>query len=462
MTRNRKIVLGSVAALLLLFGGAAALIWLACHDDPPPDDAELVFDRPVIPEDQNAFTLFEKANKALFWPGEGEERDLIWQVSSGETWDGDLMEHTLADNAKALDLWKQGMALPQLQVPEIGDVSVSIKYALRWLDLTNCGMLQSRSLFADGREAEAFENDMRLAEFGRRIEHAKGNLTVYLVGSTVRGMALAHLRQLVSETTLGPEALTKYGARLAPAPADDQAMADAYRAEYVAMCGSLRLIAEGRATLTQTQFGGATEIRGNLRSLSERFAIASPYHFKMNRTKALFARDFHLYIELAPKSLAETQSLLKDLKCSVIELEVAIGAQGIAFRPNGTGEAIYCIFMPAMFGAQILDCGTQADLAGTRLVIALKCFEKARGHLPEKLDELVPDFLDAVPADPFDGKPMRWSKERKIVWAVGRDLVDDGGDETLDKKGVAKDVVYHLDPKDAKKDSAERGTRSAE
>jgi hypothetical protein len=32
-----------------------------------------------------------------------------------------------------------------------------------------------------------------------------------------------------------------------------------------------------------------------------------------------------------------------------------------------------------------------------------------------------------VPTDPFNDQPLRYSKERRVVWSVGADEVDDGG-----------------------------------
>ena len=47
--------------------------------------------------------------------------------------------------------------------------------------------------------------------------------------------------------------------------------------------------------------------------------------------------------------------------------------------------------------AQVRECRTR----GTMLLIAVEGFRSERGRLPESLDELVGDWLDAIPADPF-------------------------------------------------------------
>ena len=56
---------------------------------------------------------------------------------------------------------------------------------------------------------------------------------------------------------------------------------------------------------------------------------------------------------------------------------------------------------------------------------------------------MVPDFLPAVPADPFGGKPLRYviRKGACIVYSIGRDQTDDGG---RDDGRVPPDVVFRV------------------
>lgn len=63
--------------------------------------------------------------------------------------------------------------------------------------------------------------------------------------------------------------------------------------------------------------------------------------------------------------------------------------------------------------------------------ITIERFRLAHGYLPEKLDELVPEFLPAVPDDPFDGQPLRYHHLSKgyVIYSVGRDGHDNNGSE---------------------------------
>lgn len=40
---------------------------------------------------------------------------------------------------------------------------------------------------------------------------------------------------------------------------------------------------------------------------------------------------------------------------------------------------------------------------------------------PSKLEELVPEFLPAVPLDPWNGKPLLWDAGTEVIYAVGQD-----------------------------------------
>ena len=61
------------------------------------------------------------------------------------------------------------------------------------------------------------------------------------------------------------------------------------------------------------------------------------------------------------------------------------------------------------------------------------------GRLPEKLEELVPQFLSELPKDPFDGEPLRFRRLSAgfVIYSVGKDRTDDGGQERP-AKGSAK------------------------
>ena len=92
------------------------------------------------------------------------------------------------------------------------------------------------------------------------------------------------------------------------------------------------------------------------------------------------------------------------------------------------------------------SCWPVRDLAGSFIKAAAKCarlqtnFDHARLAIAlerhwlrhraysERLDALVPEFLDRLPHDLFDGQPMRYRREGPqgfVIWSIGFDGKDD-------------------------------------
>ena len=67
-----------------------------------------------------------------------------------------------------------------------------------------------------------------------------------------------------------------------------------------------------------------------------------------------------------------------------------------------------------------------------RLTPALAAFRAEKRQYPEKLAELVPSYLPAVPRDPFSGQAMKYRREGAgyVLYSVGVNRRDDGGRNT--------------------------------
>ena len=75
--------------------------------------------------------------------------------------------------------------------------------------------------------------------------------------------------------------------------------------------------------------------------------------------------------------------------------------------------------------------------------LATERYRLAEGRLPGKLADLVPEYLDAVPEDPFDGQPLRYRRREKgyVIYSIGKDGVDGGGEE----REAWKDVRFTVE-----------------
>ncbi len=64
-------------------------------------------------------------------------------------------------------------------------------------------------------------------------------------------------------------------------------------------------------------------------------------------------------------------------------------------------------------------------LIGTWMTI--ECHRLSKRKFPVSLADLVPEYLKAIPIDPYDGEPLRYSAEKRILYSVGTDFIDSGG-----------------------------------
>ena len=87
-------------------------------------------------------------------------------------------------------------------------------------------------------------------------------------------------------------------------------------------------------------------------------------------------------------------------------------------------------------------CRENVGVSATRVILAMRRYQVDKRALPAKLDDLVPTYLDAVPLDDFDGRPLRYAPKKKVVYSVGPDLSDDGGRELSNDWAVPFDIVY--------------------
>ena len=67
------------------------------------------------------------------------------------------------------------------------------------------------------------------------------------------------------------------------------------------------------------------------------------------------------------------------------------------------------------------------------------------GQLPDRPQDLTPEFLLVLLTDPFDGKPLRWARTGKnlAIYSIGDDGKDDGG-RPSDRESRTGDIVFRV------------------
>ena len=71
----------------------------------------------------------------------------------------------------------------------------------------------------------------------------------------------------------------------------------------------------------------------------------------------------------------------------------------------------------------------EATMRLARVTLTLRQYELCHRECPDALDELVPEYMDSVPLDPFSGEPLLYRPQEDgfLLYSIGRNLKDDGG-----------------------------------
>jgi len=109
-------------------------------------------------------------------------------------------------------------------------------------------------------------------------------------------------------------------------------------------------------------------------------------------------------------------------------------------------HAITRFLMPPAFGLFAADLTDQARLEIARTALAVERYRLATGRFPAGLADLVPTYFDAVPEDPFDGRPLhyRTSQAGYTLYSIGTDETDDGGKERLSGRAGRQQTSYDI------------------
>jgi len=107
---------------------------------------------------------------------------------------------------------------------------------------------------------------------------------------------------------------------------------------------------------------------------------------------------------------------------------------------------ISMMWLPSISRRVVSEASTQARIRLATTALAVEAFRRTRGRLPVELEELTPQFLGAVPTDPFDGHPLRYRLRPRgyIIYSVDADGHDDGGREPPENKKSADTNSYDL------------------
>ncbi len=149
-----------------------------------------------------------------------------------------------------------------------------------------------------------------------------------------------------------------------------------------------------------------------------------------------------LAANLRPTALRTTTRVVEIAKRPVEEQDEALRQQWLPEADDGSFLArVYIGPKIHKVAADLLrdQLRSQAELRVLIVALAAERYRRDHDGWPASAAALVPDYLGAVPTDPFDGRPLRYLRvvDGVIVYSTGPDGTDEGGKLDRVTPGVA-------------------------
>jgi len=418
------VVVSIAAALGVCLVVAAVFSSLARRQKPAAfDDSDLIPMRTEVPVESNAFWTLSKATNELYWPKSQDNK--LSDLSNNTNWDDSLAAEVLEKNHACLDLFDKSFQQPFLLVPEPKTFAEEYPYLGDWKAISRVESIQASALFRSHNEKAAFASALKIIKFGQRAENSGGPIIHYLVGSAIKTLGLLRIQQMTAQTTL-PEAdlmgLIRELDNLGP---NKEGLTNALKVEYQLQRKYLDDFAEGKISTTNS---------GEQMMVS----IGIKPFFSATRTKMEFARSARVIRDGMSKPFGE----IPWSDFPVVETNGPTLKRLI--KGNVMGDIFFQLLEPSSKSFSTRKSREAVNVTATQLLLALKIYKIRHYKLPESLSELEPEFFPQVPLDDFDGKPFRYLPGKKLIYSVGPDLKDSGG-EGFHKNSEDYDLPFPIE-----------------
>lgn len=365
----------------------------------------------VVPDTDNAYVEYQAASVLhvdyVEAPGDSNSTHELfgdWEhaTASERKW--------LAANRPFMELWRKGTAKPDAQYVRASELRADtlLPAVQETRDFSRLVRLESSRLLADGKPEEAWDWLRTSFRMSRQLGR-HGSIIERLVGIATHAHTAEGMVKWSNDPQVAADQLRCAMRELEDEQKRTPPLSACLQMEYLSTIATWRSFTYGPANPVLNALTGESEL--NERAFRHLFAnwLAQADLPRQQRTKTLPG----LFVFEPTPANGKTQPSAKEVSDYVHKSVLAA-----LMVPSGQQ-----MFMAA-------DRETARDTV-LMAVLALELFSREHGHYPEKLDELVPDFLPAVPEDnhapPKTPLQYRRDGDGALIYSVGDNGVDDGG-----------------------------------
>ncbi len=415
-----------VIVLLLLLSAPLAFRTIRLMRVPPADEpfdtkTVLAF---VVPDVDNAFVEYRAASKMLISRDPKADYELFEKAQS-DGWEHatEPVRNWLDANRPYMELVRKGTAKSDAQYVRASELNAAtslVPEVQNAREFSRLVRLEASRLLADGQTEEAWSwllTSFRMSrQFGRH-----GPMIERLVGVATHSLTAEGMVNWANDPQVTAELLRRAMRELQLEQKRTPLLSACLQAEYLSVMATWESLWPGGVESVLFNLTGESEL--NERNFRHLFAnwLAQADLPRQQRTKTLPG----LFVFEPDPASAKTQPSASEVSGYIQKSVMA------------------ALLVPS--GQQFFNATDREAARDTVLltVLALELFAREQGHFPEKLDELVPDFLPTVPEDthapPKTALRYRRDADGALIFSVGENGTDDGG---LFEK--AEDIGYRI------------------
>lgn len=405
--------------------------WIALNqsDLPVVDDADLEAADPPPADGEDGWNALLTAS-ALTLDEDFGDGSRLRSALQGEE-DRDWVDELWRNHAAAFQELERALSAPRISIPTFpvdGPNAEDWDALLAISDLVRVAAARSRNLAIQGDRANALEHAVLGLRVGRSLSEARQpNLLVMMFAVATQSISLRQVEFILRGAPLSPEEAIGVVRRLGGYRLATAAWPDVWASEYRFARSVIRNVVQEPEREPDVAYREMLMgLEGDIpRALSIARFLPSSYLFQPNRTVTEFAG---IYRELAERSVLDCAQTYRGDADSIRAWQWTEETHALweLLRPNFVGRMVVQISAPNYMRFDLKRCHADTKISLLQTLVGLTAYQRANGELPASLDALVPDYLPAVPEDRFDGQPIRYSRERALVYSVGEDFTDDG------------------------------------
>lgn len=416
----RSLVLVAVLMACCFVGG---LFWLSHYlrqDEAPLDYSRMDVRKGTVDASVNGYTLIREFSETYSGALSGALDELLGQPRG--MWDLVYMQELMEDNRELLEVFEDAFSRPEFYFDQENTPDVIMTEVRTFGRYASLRVLEARIALVEGADEQSLGILLSLCDDIETYAKSGGGIISGVAALGARFRTYTAISEVLAESDITSESLKEAARNFEDTTPISIGFQVNLKHEFQFAKNSIQLLAEDPYQVL---------VLLNDDSGSEPPAFAkSTYRFVINHIYEpnTTTNEFYGVCLEAISEFSQNAECRNFTRYS--ELNAEIEGNGITlFAKNSMGLAVTAILLPALdVVADQVDL-FEVNLRAIQLSLASKAYYQDNGELPEQLSALIPDYMTEIPSDPFDGQPMRYSKDKALIYSVGNDYADSGGSE---------------------------------